>query len=119
MRGQRDYNKILLLGNLAKDPEIKNTPSGKDLVVLNLATTLKRKKNSEKSQDKTDYHKITLWGSQAKIALEYLKKGDRIFIEGYLSSSHWEDKKGAFRKTWEIIAEKLILLSPKSKENKG
>lgn len=102
-------NKVMLIGNLGKDPEVRYTQSGMAVASFSLAT-------SEKIKDevKTEWHNIVLWGKTAELAEEYLAKGKTVYIEGRLQTRKWQDKDGKDRYTTEIVGEKMQFLSGKS-----
>lgn len=106
-------NKVMLIGNLGKDPEVRYTTSGQAVASFSLATTEKYKSKSGDWEEKTEWHNITLWGKLAEIAGEYLSKGKTVFIEGRLQTRKWQDKSGNDRYTTEIVGDKMQMLSPK------
>lgn len=105
-------NKVLLIGNLGKDPESRFLPSGGAVCNFSIATTESWKdKNTGSKQEKTEWHNITMYGRLAEIAGEYLKKGSSVYIEGRLQTRKWQDKQtGADRYTTEIIADQMQML---------
>ena len=105
-------NKVLLIGNLGKDPEVRYTASGTAVASFSLATTEKFKNKSGEWEDRTEWHRVTLWARLAEIAGEYLTKGSTVYIEGRLQTREYE-KDGAKRYTTEIVGEKMQRLSPK------
>jgi single-strand DNA-binding protein len=106
-------NKVLLIGNLGKDPEIRYTPSGTAVAKFSIATSERSKdKNSGDWIEKTEWHNIVLFGRQAELAGEYLSKGKTVFIEGRLQTQKYE-KDGITRYNTEVIGEKIEFLSPK------
>jgi len=108
----KSVNKVILLGNLGKDPEIKFLPSGQAVANFGLATTERYKDKAGEWQDKTEWHNITAYGRQAEIIRDYVKKGHKLFIEGRLTTRSWDDKdtgKKVYRT--EIIVSDLSLLS--------
>ena len=106
-------NKVMLIGNLGKDPEVRYTTSGTAVASFSVATTDKIKNKSGEWEEKTEWHNITLWARLAEIAGEYLSKGKTVFIEGRLQTRKWQDKDGRDRYTTEIVGEKMQMLSPK------
>ncbi|WP_119353148.1 single-stranded DNA-binding protein [Azohydromonas sediminis] len=104
-------NKVILIGNLGKDPEVRYTPSGAAVCNLRLATT-RNWKNREtgERQEETEWHSVVLYDRQAEIAGEYLRKGRPVYIEGRLKTRKWQDKDGNDRYTTEIVAETMQLL---------
>src|SRR6266487_4261134 len=107
----KSVNKVILIGNLGKDPEVKYTPSGTPVAKLTLATNERFKDKGGEWQDRTEWHNIVVWQRLAEIAGEYLKKGASVFIEGKLQTSSWDDKEtGQKRYKTEIIAHELVML---------
>lgn len=107
----KSVNKVILIGNLGKDPEIKYTPSGTPVAKFTLATNERYKDKSGEWQDRTEWHNIVAWQKLAEIVGEYLKKGSKAYIEGRLQTSSWEDKQSGEKKyRTEIIAQDLVLL---------
>ncbi|MBY0267197.1 MAG: single-stranded DNA-binding protein [Burkholderiales bacterium] len=104
-------NKVILVGNLGRDPEVRYMPSGDAMANLNLATTdsWKDKKSGDK-QEKTEWHRVVMFGKTAEIAGEYLKKGSQVYIEGRLQTRKWTDKEGQERYTTEIVADRMQML---------
>ena len=105
-------NKVILIGNLGKDPEIKYTTSGQAVANFSIATTEGRKNKDGERQDYTEWHRIVAWGRLAEICGEYLSKGKMVYIEGSIRTRSWEDKEGKTRWTTEIIARTMQMLSP-------
>jgi single-strand DNA-binding protein len=104
-------NKVILIGNLGKDPEVRYTPSGAAVCNLRLATTRTWKnRDSGERQEETEWHSVVLYDRQAEIAGEYLKKGRPVYIEGRLKTRKWQDKDGNDRYTTEVVAETMQLL---------
>jgi single-strand DNA-binding protein len=104
-------NKVILIGNLGRDPEVRYTPSGAAVCNLRLATTRNWKnRESGERQEETEWHSVVLYDRQAEIAGEYLKKGRPVYIEGRLKTRKWQDKDGNDRYTTEIVAETMQLL---------
>jgi single-strand DNA-binding protein len=106
-------NKVMLIGNLGKDPEVRYTTSGQGVASFSIATTEKYKNKSGDWEEKTEWHNIVLWGKLAEIAKDYLSKGKTVFIEGRLQTRKWQDKDGRDRYTTEIVGDRMQLLSPK------
>lgn len=109
-----DLNKVMLIGNLTKDPEAKTLPSGQSLSNFSLATnrTWKDKDGSKKEQ--AEFHNIIAWGKLAEICNQYLKKGAKVYIEGRLQTRSWDDQNGVKKYRTEIIAENLSMLGARS-----
>jgi len=106
-------NKVMLIGNLGKDPEVRYTAGGTAVASFSLATTEKFKGKNGDWEEKTEWHNITLWARLAEIAGEYLSKGKTVYIEGRLQTRKWTDKEGKDRYTTEIVGEKMQMLSGK------
>jgi len=104
-------NKVILVGNLGRDAELRYTPGGAPVATLNLATTeVWNDKASGQKQEKTEWHRIVLWGKSAESLSEYLTKGKQIYIEGRLQTRKWQDKDGNDKYTTEIRADRITLL---------
>jgi single-strand DNA-binding protein len=103
-------NKVILVGNLGRDAELKFTPSGFPISSFSLATTDRRKDKDNNWQDKTEWHRIKLLGKQAESLQDYLKKGKQIYVEGRLETRSWDDKDGQKKYMTEIIADRIQLL---------
>jgi len=107
----RGVNKVILIGNLGRDPEVRYSPNGSAVANCTLATTESWKdKNSGEKQEKTEWHRVVFFGRLAEIAGEYLKKGSQIYIEGRLQTRKWQDKEGQDRYTTEIVANEMQML---------
>ncbi len=117
----RGVNKVILIGNLGGDPEVRYTPSGNAIANATLATsTTWRDKQSGELQDRTEWHRIVFFNRLAEIVGEYLHKGSKVYIEGSLRTRKWQDKSGIDRYTTEIIANEMHMLdSRQSAENHG
>lgn len=98
------FNKITLVGNLGRDPELRYTPQGTPVCSFTLATNEKRKDRAGETQDVTTWFRVTLWGRQAETASQYLSKGRPVYIEGRLRVEEWTDKDGKARHTLEVHA---------------
>ncbi|HEX6466321.1 MAG TPA: single-stranded DNA-binding protein [Terriglobales bacterium] len=108
----KSVNKVILVGNLGKDPEVKYTPSGVAVAKFSLATNERFKDKSGEWQDRTEWHNIVAWQRLAEIVGEYVKKGSKLYIEGKLQTSSWDDKESGQKKyRTEIVANDLVLLS--------
>jgi single-strand DNA-binding protein len=116
----KSVNKVILLGNLGKDPEVKYTPSGVPVAKFSLATNERYKDKGGEWQDRTEWHNIVAWQRLAEIVGEYVKKGSKVYIEGRLQTSSWEDKQSGEKKyRTEIIASDLVLLSGRGEGGGG
>src|SRR5262252_5877389 len=103
-------NKVILVGNLGRDPETRYTTSGDAVTNIRLATTDTWKDKNGEKQERTEWHNIVFYGRQAEIAGEYLKKGRQIYVEGRLQTRKWQDKEGQDRYTTEIVADRMQML---------
>lgn len=116
----KSVNKVILIGNLGKDPEVKYTPSGTAVAKFSLATNERYKDKGGEWQDRTEWHNIVAWQRLAEIVGEYVKKGSKLYIEGRLQTSSWDDKEsGQKRYKTEVIANDLVLLSGRGTEEGG
>jgi len=106
----RGVNKVILIGHLGRDPELKFTPSGVAVTKFTLATTERWKDKDGNPQDRTEWHNIVLWRKLAEIAGEYLKKGRQVYIEGRLRTRSWETQDGVKRYTTEVHADQMQML---------
>jgi single-strand DNA-binding protein len=107
----KSLNRVQLIGNLGKDPEVKYTPSGTPVAKLTIATNERFKDKNGEWQDRTEWHNVVLWQRLAEISGEYLKKGSKVYIEGRLQTRSWDDKTSGQKKYMtEIVAGDLILL---------
>jgi len=107
----RGVNKVILLGNLGRDPEVKYTQSGMAVARFSLATTERAKDKDGNWQDKTEWHNLVAFGRTAEVAGEYLKKGRTIYIEGALRTSSWDDKESGQKKyKTEVIVNDLVMV---------
>ena len=103
-------NKVILVGRLGRDPETRYTGSGQAVANFSVATDESYKDRNGERQKRTEWHKIVVWGKQAEIAQQYLKKGSLIFIEGRIQSREWQDKEGQKRTSFEIVANNFRML---------
>jgi single-strand DNA-binding protein len=116
----KSVNKVILIGNLGKDPEVKYTPSGTAVAKITLATNERFKDKSGEWQDRTEWHNVVLWQRLAEIAGEYLKKGGKVYIEGRLQTRSWDDKQTNQKKYMtEVVASDLVLLGGRGEGGGG
>ena len=107
----RGVNKVILIGNIGKDPEIRYSAGGGAITNLTLATSESWKdKQSGEQQERTEWHRVALFGRLAEIAGEYLKKGSKVYIEGSLRTRKWQDQSGQDKYTTEIVASEMQML---------
>ncbi len=112
-------NKVILIGNLGADPEVRYMPSGDAITNIRLATTdVWKDKNGDK-QERTEWHRVAFFGKLAEIAGEYLKKGSQVYIEGRLQTRKWQDKDGQDRYTTEIVADRMQMLGSRGGGGNG
>jgi single-strand DNA-binding protein len=114
----RSLNKVMLIGNLGKDPELKYTPSGVAVATFSMATSEQWKDQDGNAQEKTEWHNIVAWRKLAEIVGEYLKKGKKVYIEGKLQTRNY-DKDGVKRYITEIVADQIIMLDGVGHRNGG
>lgn len=110
-------NKVILIGNLGKDPETRYMPNGEAVTNVTLATSENWKDKNGEKQEKTEWHRVTFYRKLAEIAGEYLKKGSQVYVEGRLETRKWQDKDGHDRYTTEIIADKMQMLGSRGGSN--
>ena len=103
-------NKVILIGNLGKDPELKMTPGGQALARFSLATTETWKTPQGEKKEKTEWHRIVVWGKQAEIAEKYLRKGKQIMIEGRIQYGEYTDQAGVKKTTCDIRCDNFVML---------
>lgn len=113
----RGINKVILIGNLGKDPEVRYSASGSAMANISIATSESWKdKNSGEAVEKTEWHRVVFFGKLAEIVGEYLNKGSKVYVEGKLQTRKWDDK-GTERYTTEIIANEMQMLDSRSDED--
>jgi single-strand DNA-binding protein len=110
------FNKIILVGNLGRDPELRYTPQGTPVCSFTLATNERRKDKAGETQDVTTWFRITLWGRQAETASQYLTKGRPVYVEGRLRVEEWTDRDGKARHTLEVHATDMQFIGTRSEE---
>jgi len=110
-------NKVILVGNLGKDPELRYTPSGAAVATFSLATTEKFKDRSGEMQEKTEWHNIVVWRQLAEICGKYLHKGKQVYIEGRIQTRSYDDRDGNKRYITEIVADQMQMLGRAGDEN--
>jgi single-strand DNA-binding protein len=109
----RGLNKVMLIGHLGGDPEMKYTPGGQAVATFNVATNEVYKDKEGNQQERTEWHRIVAWARLAEVAAEYLKKGQQVYVEGRLQTRSWNDKDGNKRYTTEIVANTFQFLGRK------
>jgi single-strand DNA-binding protein len=113
------FNKIIVVGNLGRDPELRYTPQGTALCTFSIASNERRKSNTGEQQDVTTWFRVTVWGRQAETAAQYLTKGKSVFVEGRLHVEEWTDKEGKPRFTLELNASDVQFLGGASGDKIG
>jgi single-strand DNA-binding protein len=103
-------NKVILVGNLGADPELKYTPSNRPVCNLSIATNEVWKDKTGQKQEKTEWHRVNVWGEQAEHCSKYLAKGRSVYVEGRLQTRSWDDKDGKKRYSTEVVAERVVFL---------
>lgn len=111
---QRGVNKVILVGNLGSDPEVRYMPNGNAVANLNLATSESWKDQQGQLQERTEWHRLVMYRRLAEIAAEYLKKGAQIYVEGKLQTRKWQDQQGQDRYTTEILVDQMQMLGGRS-----
>jgi len=112
-----DVNKVILIGNLTNEPTVKKFKKGNDVACVGLATNLVWKKSgSDQTQSKVEFHNLVFWGKIAQVVEKYLKKGDKIYVEGRLQTRTWEDDKKIKHYKTEIVVKDMVMLGGKKKE---
>lgn len=106
-------NKAQVIGNLTRDPEVRQIPSGQMVCTVGVATNRVWNNPQGEKQEQTEFHNIVCWGRLAEIAGQYLKKGTKVYFEGRLQTRSWDDESGKKNYRTEIVAENMIILSPK------
>jgi len=120
MAGAYSVNKVILVGNIGKDPELKYTNTGSSVANFSLATNERWKDATGEQKEEITWHNIVVWGKQAEFVHKYLNKGTKIYIEGRLTKRKWTSQTGENRETTEIIAKEIVILSSKgSNQNQG
>ena len=104
-------NRVSLIGNLGRDPEVRTTPNGTKVATVSLATTTRwRDAESKEAKTRPEWHRVVLWGRNAEIVAEYCAKGSQLYVEGPLQTRSWTDREGAKRYTTEVVARRVQLL---------
>ncbi len=112
-------NKVILIGNLGADPELKYTPSNRPVCNLSVATNEVFKDKGGNRQERTEWHRVTVWGENAENSAKYLAKGRMVYIEGKLQTRSWDDKEGKKRYSTEVVAERVVFLGGGKGEGAG
>jgi len=116
----KSVNKVILVGNVGQDPEVKYTASGVPVAKVSLATNERSKDKNDAWQDMTEWHSVVAWQRLAEIVGEYVRKGSKVYIEGKLQTSSWEDKQSGERKyRTEVVARDIVLLGTRDNGQEG
>ena len=107
----RGLNKVMIIGHLGRDPEMRYTPSGRSVTTFSVAVSRSWKSANGEHRSETEWFKIVAWGKLAEICKEYLNKGQQVYIEGRLQTRRWEDKEGQQRTSVEVVANEMTMLS--------
>jgi len=110
-------NKVILIGNLGRDPEVRYTPSGTAVANFSVATTENWTNREGEKQSRTEWHRVVAWGRLGETCGEYLSKGSQVYIEGSIQTNEWEDKEGSKRQTTEIRAWRMQMLGSRGSAN--
>ena len=103
-------NKVMLVGNLGADPELKYTPGNRPVCHLRIATNEVWKDKSGQKQEKTEWHRVNVWGDQAENCTKFLSKGRMVYVEGRLQTRSWDDKEGVARYSTDVVADRVVFL---------
>jgi len=115
----RSLNKVMLIGNVGSDPEIRMTPSGTKVAKVGLATNRTWKDHSGMKQERTEWHRLTFWGKLADIVEQWVTKGDRLYVEGRIEYSQSEDEQGNVRYWTDINVQEMVMLGAKDEPGMG
>lgn len=119
----RSLNKVTLIGNLGSEPEVRSTANGTRVATLSVATSRNWNNQAGERQEKTEWHRVVLWNNKnsglADVAEKYLKKGDKVYVEGRIEYRTWEDREGKTRYTTEINAREMIMLTPRGEADES
>jgi len=108
-----NLNKVMIIGNITRDPEVRTTPNGQTVASLGVATNRRWKDKEGQPKEQVEYHNVVAWRRLAEIVGQYLKKGSKVYIEGRLQTRSWDDQSGVKRYKTEIVAENMIMLDKK------
>ncbi|MGE5335308.1 MAG: single-stranded DNA-binding protein [Nitrososphaerota archaeon] len=112
-------NKIMLIGNLGRDPELSYTPSGKAIAKFSLAVSRRRRDESGEQREETTWFNVVAWDRLAETCNNYLQKGSKVYIEGRMTSRKYTDKDGIERTVWDVVASEMEMLTPKGASGAG
>ena len=114
-----DLNKVMIIGRLTRDPELRNTPNGKAVATLSLATNRIWIDAQGQKQKQSEFHNIVMWGKLAEIANQYLRKGGKVYVEGRLQTREWTGQDGVKRYRTEVVGDNMIMLDSKGAGTPG
>ena len=112
-------NKAMIIGNLGRDPEMRYTPSGQAVTQFTVAVNRNYKNQTGEWQEETEWFRVVVWGQQAERAAEYLRKGNKVYVEGRLQTRQWEDQTGQKRYTTELVANQVTNLERRTRDDVG
>jgi single-strand DNA-binding protein len=115
----RGLNKVMIIGNLGRDPEMRYTPSGKPVTTFSVATSRSWSTSDGEKREETEWFNVVAWSSLAEICKQYLTKGQQVYIEGRLQTRHWDDQEGNKHTSVEIVANEMIILSERRESGEG
>lgn len=115
----RGLNKVMVIGHLGRDPEMRYTPSGRPVTTFSVATSRNWKTSDGERRSETEWFNIVAWGSLAEICNQYLKKGQQVYIEGRLQTRRWEDDEGQKRSSVEVVAKEMVMLGDRRKSDEN
>ncbi|MFC1616240.1 single-stranded DNA-binding protein [Patescibacteria group bacterium] len=115
----RSVNKVILIGNLTRDPQMKQTQNGQTVTTFGIATNREWVTSDGESKKSTEFHEVVAWGKLAEICNTYLRKGKLVYLEGYLKTRSWEMENGEKKYRTEIVINDMIMLNKRSKEDDG
>jgi single-strand DNA-binding protein len=115
----RGLNKVMIIGNLGRDPEMRYTPSGKPVTTFSVATSRTWSTSDGEKREETEWFNVVAWSSLAEICKQYLTKGQQVYIEGRLQTRHWDDQEGNKHTSVEIVANEMIILSERRETGEG
>jgi single-strand DNA-binding protein len=113
----RSLNKVMIIGRLGRDPEMRYTPSGRPVTTFSVATSRSWNTSEGERRTETEWFNIVAWGSLAEICKQYLNKGQQVYIEGRLQTRHWDDSEGNKHSSTEIVANEMIMLGDRRESN--
>jgi single-strand DNA-binding protein len=113
----RGLNKVMIIGHLGRDPEMRYTPSGRPVTTFSMAVSRTWNSGDGERHSETEWFNIVAWGNLAEICKQYLNKGQQVYIEGRLQTRHWEDKEGQKRTSVEVVANEMMMLGDRRNRN--